>query len=126
MFRAGGKYWIGFLAWVLLIGFFSLSPKSLMPLPHGRDKVVHFLFYIPFGVFGFYHPRRSLRMALLIALFGANAGLLLELLQRRVPGRVCDGYDFLADALGISAGLICFGLWLWLHKRRLGWQARKS
>ena len=123
--KASGKFWISFFVWIFLIGFLSLTPKTGIPLEKGRDKALHFIFYLPFGIFGYYHPRRGFRSVLLASLFGVNLGLLMELAQRRIPGRVCDGWDLLADALGVLAGLIFFGIRVGLRKRRAEWEERK-
>lgn len=118
-------FWIFFLVWVILLSFFSLIPVSVISLESGRDKVIHFLLYLPFGIIGWYHPKAGWTSLFLVSLFGANLGLLLELLQRKV-GRVCDGWDFFADTLGVVSGLFLLGVWLILTKGRRRWQKAKE
>jgi len=115
--KRAGWFWIFFPGWVFLTGLLSLNPHPGVNLEQGADKLAHFLFYVPFGLLGFYHPRKSYRAVLLVSLFGVNLGLILELLQRSVPGRNCEFKDFLAGALGVVAGLLLFGAGRRLRKR---------
>jgi VanZ family protein len=113
------SFWTIFLIWVVLIGFLSLTPIVDVNLEKGRDKIIHFLFYLPFGFLGYYHPRQGWRNFILVPLFGLNLGLLLELIQRKIPHRVCDKFDFLADALAVLTGLLLLGIWSIYKNRRL-------
>ncbi len=111
-------FWIIFFSWISVICLLSLTPKTGIHLAKGADKLAHFVFYVPFGLIGFYHPRRNFRSVLLVSLFGINLGLLLELLQRSIPGRSCEFKDFLADALGVLTGLCVLGIRELVRRRR--------
>jgi VanZ family protein len=102
---------IGLFGWSLLTCFLSLTPRPAgVILEQGWDKVFHLAFYFPLGVLAYFHPRPGIKPVFLVACFGLNLGFLLELLQRRVPGRGFDYHDFFADALGVILGLLFTGL----------------
>lgn len=61
---------------------------------------------LPFG-------RRFLVLFIAVAVFAASD----ELHQRFVPGRSCDFYDWMADAIGGGLGLV-LAAWPKLRKRR--------
>lgn len=106
------RFWISFCCWCSLVVFLSLkSSFGGLSAGPGLDNVFHFLFYMPFAVFSYKHPRKGLVTRLLVALFAVNLGFMLELLQRRVAGRAFNWFDFLADALGVAFGLLVIGIW---------------
>ncbi|MDI6844625.1 MAG: VanZ family protein [Candidatus Saccharicenans sp.] len=87
------------------------------------DKGAHSLefaglgFLLALGFFNNFSELKFLRVYLTI-LTGLAIGVLDEIHQMFVPGRQCDWKDWLADALGLLAGLIAF--WLiydWKQKR---------
>jgi VanZ family protein len=50
--------------------------------------------------------------------FGLLAyGVLIELLQSRIPGRSAEAADVLADAIGIALGLSAYALVAWWTRR---------
>jgi len=88
--------------WAALL--FVLSSIPQLPQPSkgllSWDKLQHFGAY---GTFGFLLVRAfggaGWKPLAVGVLYGASD----ELHQRFVPGRDCNGYDLLADALGVSA-----------------------
>jgi VanZ family protein len=87
-----------------------------VPLPRveGIDKVAHFGAYLVLGLCLAYGnalgPRFPTFVPLLLGwLYGASD----EFHQHFVPGRSVDFYDWVADALGITAGLLLFA---YLHR----------
>ncbi len=91
---------------VVSIVVFSVSP---FPLLYGSlcvsDKIEHAVAYAIvalFGALGF--PGRRHQAAIAAALVGL--GVVLELVQLAVPGRMCDPADALANTAGVLAGLL--------------------
>lgn len=112
------RFWASFACWVFLVGLVSLiSNTGGISLQHGTDKIFHCLFYTPFALFAFYHPRRGTKSLMLVSLFGINFGLLMEILQRRVHGRSFEWLDFVADMTGVVLGLAVFGIWFAMKRR---------
>jgi len=106
------------LAWSTLVTILSLQPPSGgISLAHGFDKIVHTVFYVPFSLLALYHPRRGFRPALLLFLFAANFGFLMELLQKKIPGRSFEWADLVADLAGAALGLLIFGLGMTIQRR---------
>ena len=123
------RYWIWILPFSVAATIVWLSSQPSYPfeisLPGPLDKVAHLL---AFGVLAACtdiawrrtHPalplvRRLLLIFIGVALFGASD----EFHQYFVPGRSCDFFDWLADAIGGGLGLILVagpGLW----KRKAG------
>lgn len=113
------RYWIWILPLSVAGAIVWLSSRSSYPfdvaLPGFLDKVAHLA---AFGVQAAFidiawrrtHPalplvRRRILIFIIVAVFSASD----ELHQRFVPGRSCDVYDWLADALGAGLGLILSG-----------------
>ena len=99
------------IAWAGVIFFLSSQPGTDTPplFPH-MDKLLHAL---AFGILGFLvlggikpgehgHTRSQLWIAVFIA--GAY-GVLDEVHQRYVPGRMPDVFDVLADLVGAALGI---------------------
>ncbi len=112
------KYYIPVIVWAVLIITVSSIPY-LGPPPFQftwSDKVEHFIEYSFLGFFMAYalaktRPRPLFWVAVIIC--GAY-GIIDELHQLYIPGRVCDPFDALADILGGAAGA---GIYLWLKHR---------
>ena len=66
----------------------------------GADKVFHFLLYAVLGGL----LQLTLQRRNLVLLIGSIYGVLDEIHQFYVPGRSCDPFDMLADALGVVVG----------------------
>lgn len=92
---------------------FLLSSRSTVPAPRvvGFDKVMHFGAY---AVLGFLLARGRLSFAV-TALLGLAYGASDEIHQMFVPGRFPSVLDWVADALGVLAGI-------YVHNR---WRARR-
>jgi VanZ family protein len=115
-------FWTGFMSWVFLTGLVSLMPMAQHPaLKNGGDKIAHLVFYMPFGVIGFFHPRGGMKPVWLVSTFAANLGFLMELLQRNVPGRGFEYLDLAGDILGVMLGVIFFEI-----IRRTKWGRSRS
>ncbi len=111
-------YWhLPVIAWGVMILILTSIP-TLQPPHIGiklEDKLYHFLVYFIFGfllVRAFMrnvrdHLRRS---SLLAALVGSAFGILDEWHQQFIAGRYCDGWDALADILGVLTAIVLFNL----------------
>lgn len=100
-----------------LIAIFTLS---LMPLPQAsmqfdqQDKFEHLTAFAGLCLLGLAGwPRRPVGLSVGLLAYG----LLIELAQSFTPHRQADAWDWLADALGIVAGL---AIRRWLDQRRAG------
>jgi VanZ family protein len=114
-------YWILVIIYAYLIFILSSIPKPPEPsqmlglhIPYS-DKIEHFFLY---GVFGILIYMASLRTddlenkeisSFALGIFYAFTD---EIHQHFVPGRSCDPWDFITDAIGIVAGIV-FYLWKW-------------
>ncbi len=111
------RAWLPALAWAGTI--FFLSSRSR--LPDGPDLIPHFDKVAHFGAYGLLglllaHAVRATGLPLAAAvalgwLYGASD----EFHQSFVPGRSVELLDWVADALGVLAGVYLFKLW---HARR--------
>lgn len=109
MRRIAGR-WGPPLLWAAVI--FALSSRPRLPSPEvaGFDKVSHFgafallAFLLARALDG---PRGGFRAAAVGMLYGVSD----ELHQAFVPGRSPDWRDWVADALGVLAGIYVFHLW---------------
>jgi VanZ family protein len=112
MSRSAGR-WLPVLLWAAAI--FALSSRSHLPrapLFLGWDKLQHGLGYALGGVLlarALYPGRRSAVLALAL---GSLYGLSDEIHQSFVPLRSPDPRDWLADTLGVLAGIALFHLFL--------------
>jgi len=94
-----------------LIFFASSRPTLPVPLEGGTDKLAHFGAYAVLG-FALGHARAYFSFPLAVAtLIGGLYALSDEVHQSFVPGRSPDFADWVADALGILAGLFAHHLW---------------
>ena len=103
-------HWRGMLLLLgLIAGWFAFMPAPQMNI-QGGDKLNHLLAFASMAVAGRlgWTPGRA-------ALVGVALGLLayggfIELVQSQIPGRDAAWDDILADALGISGGLLLAAL----------------
>mgnify|MGYP003931068749 CR=1 FL=1 len=110
------KFWMGFILWLSLITLLCLLPiKSTAPQTQ-LDKIGHLVVFLFLVLLAFYHPRRGLILGALLFLFGANYGFLIELVQKKIPGRDFDQLDFIMDLSGLGIGMIILGIWAWAKK----------
>ena len=100
---------------VALVVIGSLLPAStLVRLNYNaiapNDKIVHFMGYTVLAVLptAFFE---LLGMGLALAASMIPMGVLIEFLQRLVPGRSFELGDMLADTLGVIAGILA-ALWI--------------
>jgi VanZ family protein len=120
------RAWAPALAYMLLIWALSSIPKqfdfSRVPF---RDKGVHFVEYgalamlLAHAALGTWRQMRSAGLFALAAAVTTLWGIIDEIHQAFVPGRVSDAQDVMADALGALAGAT---LYLLLR----AWRARSS
>jgi len=106
--REALRAWGPALVWTLLL--FSASSLSTLPvsLEGGSDKLAHFSAYTFLGFFlarGFGRAGRALWMAIPL---GWTIGALDEVYQGFVPGRSPALGDWVADALGVGAGVLIY------------------
>jgi VanZ family protein len=94
-----------------------LSSQSTLPKPKGIlgfDKLQHFAaFAVLSGAVCLWVPlkkwkSRSRLFALIAAAIGSAYGIIDEVHQFFVPGRDCNVWDWIADALGAVAGAAAF------------------
>lgn len=105
------RAWAPALAWGALIYWASAQPTVPVDLQGGRDKVAHFGAYAVLGA-ALGHVRARLHLPLpLLVLVGWLFALSDEVHQGFVPGRSAELADWVADALGVLAGLFSFNLW---------------
>ena len=98
--------------WVILslvqmtvIYYLSAIPgNNLTPLPYGTDKVIHFTLYFFLGIFF----QRSLKKFhwIIPMLLGSFYGITDEFHQSFVYGRAPSVGDWVADTLGVIAGVV--------------------
>lgn len=123
------RYWIWLLPLTVAAAIVWLSSQPSypfdLPLPEPMDKVAHMAAFGVLAAFAELALRRShpglpvLRWLIVlfigVAIFGATD----ELHQRFVPGRSCDFYDWVADALGGGLGLV-LAAWPRFRKQNAG------
>lgn len=71
------------------------------------DKVVHFslFFILSLSINYTFENKKELPTALILGMF---LGVITEVLQRHIPGRLMDAYDILADDLGFIFGYLLY------------------
>lgn len=103
---------LALILYVLLIFFLSSRSGVTPPGPDFimKDKLAHFGEYLVLGLLLFsgigWTVSRS-RIATFLFLFavGVSIAAFDELLQSYIPGRRMDLFDWLADAVGVAAGV---------------------
>jgi len=98
--------------------YVTTRPNLQTPLRFDySDKIAHFVEYAMLGLLsrmaagglsGAVRRRPALVAAAVVA-FGLLVGALDETIQRSVPGRQSSWTDFVADAIGVAAGLAFAG-----------------
>lgn len=112
--------WIPAVLWASLILVFTVLPYNITPtLTIGHfDKMAHFF---EFSVLSLLIVRASYRVKvasfykiiLFALILGSVYGIVMELSQRFVPGRVSSIYDVYANITGTIFGIILGWLLLW-------------
>lgn len=117
------------VAWAILIFIASSIPQDAFPASRlfSQDKLIHAAVFGVLALLVF----RGLRMrkpaapvfsaVWLTMVISTLYGALDEIHQLYVPGRSCDVFDLLADALG--AALVVAGAFLWERRRAGGREA---
>mgnify|MGYP001032619907 CR=1 FL=1 len=106
--------WVPAVAYILLIFGVSSIPQLRPPLADFKlsDKVAHMAEYAGLGALVLWAFRRTLsdrsaRWALfLTVVLGSTVGVLDELYQVTVPGRLSEGLDLVADVVGTFVGAL--------------------
>lgn len=99
-----------------MTAIFIASHQESIQLPdmgiEWQDKVLHFIAYFVFGVtvllafVGIFRKITTKWLLVLAIIFGCLFGLSDEFHQSFVPGRDCDFFDWLADAIGIVVSTV--------------------
>ena len=104
-------YWLPLAAYCGVIFYLSSKSDPLPGVSIGNfDKVLHFLEYSALAVLSCRALSMGgtlvcgVRAAVYAALFATLYGASDELHQWFVPGRSCDPYDLLTDAIGATVG----------------------
>lgn len=106
--------------WCLLIFILSSVPGNRYPQVRWEhaDKLVHILLYIPVGFFAVMYFRQRRLGVYLAWMFGVFYGFTDELHQLLVPRRSFSLGDILADAVGVTVGIVAYLLVLSLVVKR--------
>jgi VanZ family protein len=101
------------LAWGGLIVVLSVLPNSVvLPSVSISDKILHAMFYIPMTLIpAVTFKRRQSDSLIKIGLVVFLMGVLLEIIQRYVPGRYFSYADMIANAAGLTAGVLLGLAW---------------
>lgn len=102
--------WLPAVAWAALIFFLSSRSRLPVPLGGGLDKLAHLAAYAVLGLL----LARAARVPWAVTLgwlYGASD----EVHQSFVRGRTADPVDWLADAVGVAAGVLVYHM---LRRRR--------
>jgi VanZ family protein len=113
--------------YVLLIFFMSTRASLTPPGPdfHLKDKMAHAAEYfvlglLLFGGIGWTVTRSRGMTFLFLFAVGVSIAAMDELLQSYVPGRKMDLYDWIADAVGVAAGIgLCVVAGFGTRRRRI-------
>lgn len=100
--------WLPAALWAA--GIFALSSRPALPTPSfpGSDKAAHFGAYTVLGGLLAHGAASSALGPAWPVAIGWAYGASDELHQGYVPGRFPDGWDWLADALGVIAGVMLY------------------
>jgi len=107
--RSANFFWlapaVGWAVWMLIMGL-EPNPKSDWLSSLFGDKVLHIGSFALGGILWIHSIRRVGQLRFLSAtIFGGmiafSFGILLEVFQRRIPGREADPGDIIADLTGV-------------------------
>jgi len=118
---ASYRYRLLTLVYAVIILILTSTPGDRVPkftIAH-FDKIVHFSIYYIFGVLLLlavfeFKPLGSLKSILTALITGLGFGALDEFHQFWIPNRFPDVLDFLADAAGLSLGILSVFLFILL------------
>jgi VanZ family protein len=101
------------LIWTIVVLILALTPDAdkLWVYQTFSDKILHAAAFAAGGLLWIKAVEALSRWKLVWAiLLGSVAvlglGIAIEILQRNIPGRSSDFFDFLSDALGLGIGLL--------------------
>jgi VanZ family protein len=107
------RAWAPAAFWAAVLIFLSSRTSLPVDLGGGLDKVAHFTAYSVLGfALGFGQTRTGIS-PLWVILAGSGFGAVDELFQGLVPNRTPAVGDWVADTLGVIAGV---GMWNFLHR----------
>jgi VanZ family protein len=102
-----------FVGWMVFLTIMSLLPAGGVPLGEKWDKIAHFGAYFITSLLFYYAFRTRFKQTDIYAVFFAfGYGVILELAQLFVPGRVCSLKDLVANFSGVLFFFILYRL-LW-------------
>jgi VanZ family protein len=125
--RSANYFWlapaVGWAVWMLIMGL-EPNPKSVWLSRLFGDKVLHMGSFALGGILWIHSMKkvgqlRFLSAALLGGMISFTFGILLEVFQRRIPGREADPGDIIADLTGvlIAVALYVFASVLGLSRK---------
>lgn len=100
--------WLPAALWAAFLFVLSSRPVPGGPLPGQWDKVAHVAAYFILGALLAIATDRSGLSPLVAIGLGIAYGISDEFHQSFVPGRVVDGFDLLADTVGVIAGVLLY------------------
>ena len=102
----------------VVVGVAALTPGELAPVVTASDKIDHLLGFAALSATGVLAVSPGWRSALLASAGVLAYGVLIELLQTRVPGRHGDLQDAVADAVGVALGVTMMICLRWLFRKQ--------
>jgi VanZ family protein len=111
------KFWLPAILWSITILILTLIPGDTLPdVPiFGIDKLVHFFIFgvlmivSSYGIVRTSNTKGTLSKLLVItSLYSISFGIMVEILQRFVPGRSFSIPDMVANSIGVGLGYLIF------------------
>jgi VanZ family protein len=100
-----------FVGWMVFVTIMSLIPEGGVALGEKGDKIAHFCAYFMTSLLFYYAFRSRFERADIYAVFFAfGYGVILELAQLLVPGRICSLKDLLANFSGVLFFFVLYRL----------------
>ena len=116
LIRIALVFWIPAIAWMAVI--FSLSSIPGQDLPRvdfpNADKIAHAVEYLILGfllIRAISHSFQNISLAKIIIsaiIIASSYAIFDEWHQQYIQGRECDFFDFLADFVGASIGIVLY------------------
>jgi VanZ family protein len=113
------------ILWSLIVLVLTLIPGSAIPDVRifQVDKLVHFFIFGVLMIFCSYALKKTadrkgipLNPLLISGIYSVCFGVMIEFIQRFVPGRSFSIADMLANTIGVGLGYLVF---VWLKKRKV-------
>jgi VanZ family protein len=102
-----------FVGWMVLLTVASLLPSGGVGFGETWDKVVHFgAYFITSLLFYFAFHSRLQKTDIYAVFFAFGYGVILEVAQLFVPGRICSLKDLMANFSGVLFFFVLYRL-LW-------------